>query len=203
MQNTRRQILKYLGTNAPASASAIQQALLTTVANIRHHLRRLEEDGFVEVVGQKQVLGRGRPTLLYGLTPQAAAGDLTRLVLALWQLYIEGAPSDAAARNITAVAKLISPSGGQPDGSLTQRLYQAVRQLRTLDYEARWEAHADSPLIILKQCPFAAVRSDLPAICTLDGQIITRLVGQPVEQISERDLSTGGAPHCVFRVLTS
>ncbi len=172
-----------------------------TVANIRHHLNQLEKDGFVEVATQTRNEGRGRPTLLYGLTVRASKTDLRPLTNALWtELLGDISPEQAKKKLQTLAARIIS-SDGNAGGSLTQRLYQAVHKLRGLSYDARWEAHAQSPLIILQQCPYAALQSELPEICSLDREIIARLIDQSVEQVSTRNSSQSGRPNCVFRVI--
>lgn len=201
MQTTRRKILDHLEANAPSSAKSISQALQMTVANIRHHINRLEEDGFIEIVDRTRLEGRGRPTLLYGLTIQASKTDLRQLTSALWTELLGDSSPDEASRKLQKLAIKITAVDGSAGGSLTQRLYQAVRRLRGLSYDARWEAHAQSPLIILQRCPYAAIQMDLPEICTLDREIIAHLIGQPIEQISTRNNPSRAQPNCVFRVI--
>ena len=52
MQHTRQQVVDYLQNNRIASSIEISRALMVTAANIRHHLRILEDTGVVEVVGK-------------------------------------------------------------------------------------------------------------------------------------------------------
>ena len=201
MHTTRRRILTYLENHPPASAQTISRALRMTTANIRHHLTRLADDHLIEVVQKNTVLGRGRPTLLYGLTHRAAKGDLRQLTTALWMELLKDLPEEEANRQLHRLAARLLGTDGDSGGSLTQRLYATVRQLRSLDFNARWEARADSPLLILEHCPYAALKSQLPEICSLDKEIVSILLGQPVEQVTEREPNPGGQTHCVFRIL--
>ena len=203
MQSTRRRILNYLENHPPASAQTISRALRMTVANIRHHMKRLADDNLIEIVQKAPVPGRGRPTLLYGLTHRAAKGDLRQLTTALWLELLKDLSEEEANRHLHRLAARILGTEGDSGGSLTQRLYSAVRQLRSLDFNARWEARADAPLVILEHCPFAALRFQLPEICALDKEILSILLGQPVEQIAARDPMPGGQTHCTFRILSS
>jgi predicted ArsR family transcriptional regulator len=172
-----------------------------TVANIRHHLRRLEDDQLIQVVEKRPVSGRGRPNLIYGLTHRAKNDDLRRLTTALWLELLEDLTEPEAKIYLEKLARRILGTDSDLGGSLTQRLYSAVRQLRGLEYDARWEAHAESPIVILEHCPYSGIQPQVPGLCSLDKEILFILLGQPVEQTTVRHSDRGGPTQCVFRVL--
>ena len=84
MQITRQRIMNFLEIRNQATAVELSQVLNMTQANIRHHLSILMREGLVEVVGQNQSTGRGRPTHLYMPTRQAQKHSLDILARILF-----------------------------------------------------------------------------------------------------------------------
>jgi predicted ArsR family transcriptional regulator len=200
MQATRRRILTYLEANHLVTAPELSRAFGMTSANIRHHLSHLNLAGLVEVVGQQASEGPGRPTLVYALTINALGGEVNRLAGALLEEQLAGKTTAQVTLQLRQIARRLV--GPEPDqgGNLTQRLYQTIRRLRSLEYDARWEAHAAGPRIVLDRCPFAALKDLYPEICHLDGQILSLLLGETVEQLATRSRSPEGPRHCVFLI---
>ena len=202
MQITRRKILTHIQVKGWTSAAELSRLLGKTEANIRYHLASLSRDGFVEVVDQEKPSSRGRPTLVYGLGPQAQLDNLNRLIGVIWTELIGDRPSKQRLARLRRIAsRLVNSSGGQRAASLPQRLYQAIERLQAMNYTASWEAHADSPRVILDQCPFAALVGNHPEVCTLDALILEELLGEPVEQVAIRNQIKKVRQPCVFQVL--
>jgi len=84
--------------------------------------------------------------------------------------------------------------------NLTQRLYQTVRRLNELHYQARWEAWRGAPRLILGHCPYAAIIDQHPELCRLDAYLLEGLAGAQVEQTSKLAPDIQGALHCIFRI---
>jgi predicted ArsR family transcriptional regulator len=203
MQTTRRKILEFLRQNQGATASTLSRSFEVTTANIRHHLKALQNQGLVEVIGKKRVSSRGRPAKVYGLTFYAEGADLNILVKTLWSELMGDRPSKQREYRLRRIAKRLVGTGGEPRGPLTQRLYLTIQNLSALNYECHWEAHIAAPQIILERCPFSSVQSSLPEICQLDAYVIEELLGESVTQIAQRSRKLGGPRQCVFRVLES
>jgi predicted ArsR family transcriptional regulator len=201
MQLTRKQILEYLHNHRMATSIQLSHALQVTRANIRHHLAILEEQALVEVIGHAPQRGRGRPTKLYSLTPQALANNIENLAMALLKALLSGSSQVEMQAQIEHLASLL---GGEPPSSpttLRTRLDQAVAQLNQQAYQARWEAHVDAPHLILEHCPYAAILPKHPELCQLDAALLKRLLGQPVEQIARLERGPEGVPHCIFKLI--
>jgi predicted ArsR family transcriptional regulator len=200
MQLTRRRILNYLDANHLVTARELSRVFGMTAANIRHHLTHLVESGLVEVVGQRGSGGRGRPILVYGLTIKALGEELDLLADALLQELLSGRSEAQTRLQLRRIA--IRMVGAEPDqgGNLTQRLYETVRRLQSMQYDAHWEAHAEGPRIILSSCPFAALKERHPAICQLDRQVLNVLLGETVEQVAVRSRTIEGPRQCIFQV---
>ncbi|MBN1668360.1 MAG: ArsR family transcriptional regulator [Anaerolineales bacterium] len=200
MQLTRQQILTYLQQHRMASAVQLSHALQVTSANIRHHLNIMQEQKLVEVIGQAPGRGRGRPAYLYSLTPEALADNLENLVSALLHAFLRAEEDQVQARQIEKLAAHLIPQSAPPDASLRTRLEAAVEALNQQAYQARWEAHASGPRLILGHCPYATILDQHPELCQLDAALLARLLGQPVQQIARLQYGPQGIPHCIFRL---
>src|ERR1700757_330560 len=84
-RSTRMEVLELLRRKGRSSAETIANDLGVTPNAVRQHLTNLERDGLV--VSQPERSGRGRPSLLFGLTERADAvfpkryGQLATMVL--------------------------------------------------------------------------------------------------------------------------
>jgi len=201
MQLTRKQIIEYLHTHRMGTSIQLSHALQVTPANIRHHLSILEEQALIEVIGHAPQRGRGRPTNLYSLTPQALADNIQTLVHVLLQQTLNGVSPTERQTRLDQLAVRLAGEVPLSAPNLRLRLNQAVERLNQQAYQARWEAHASSPHIILGHCPYAAILDEHPELCQLDAALLQRLVGQPVEQIARLARGPQGVPHCVFKLL--
>ena len=85
--------------------------------------------------------------------------------------------------------------------NLTQRLYRTIQNLNQLHYQARWEAHADAPRLILEHCPFLSVQDIHPEVCQIDGLLLAGLLRTDVVQIARLVEEKHGAKSCIFRVI--
>jgi predicted ArsR family transcriptional regulator len=70
--------------------------------------------------------------------------------------------------------------------------------LNELQYQARWEASAWGPRLILGHCPYAAIVSDHPELCRMDAFLLETKIGKPVEQTGKLQINDTGLPFCTF-----
>lgn len=197
MQETRQGILDYLQTNHQATPGELSRSLQVTAANIRHHLGILQEQGLVEVVGQSVPSGRGRPRQFYALSPSAQANNLAQLTRALLECI---APDQEEI--LRKVAQTLARESLAVHPNPTQRLYQAVQRLNALNYNARWEARAGGPRVMLEHCPYAPILDQHPELCQMDGYLVERLTGLDVQQTARIEQSSMGPNACIFSVET-
>lgn len=190
---TRQKILDYLKRSRTVSSREIARALQMTPANARHHLSILAADGRVEVISQRQG-GRGRPEKVYHLAGTLVGDNLSALAEALL------AEADQRVR-MEAVGKRIAGGNtisGQP---LMRRLERTIECLNEMHYQARWEAGAEGPRVILGHCPYAKLIENHPQLCQMDAALLAELLGGNVAQKSKLELGAGEAPFCAFVLL--
>lgn len=198
--STRSRIINHLREHPTATAAEISRAWGLTLADIRYHLGALVEKGLVEVVPRdpKQALRRGRPTLTYRLATGAQPDNLAGLCAALLdQLLRNTSTNEEKSDQLRAAAEFMARDFVIPD-STVQRLNRAVAFLNRLSYQARWEASARGPRVLLRRCPYAVLLDRYPELCTLDRLLIGQLVGMPVKQAARANLQTGDPPTCIF-----
>jgi predicted ArsR family transcriptional regulator len=203
MQTTRQRIMDYLEENHRATAAELSRIFAMTTANVRHHLSVLREMDMVEIAGQEDADGRGRPTHIYMPTRTAQEHNLDILASVLLDAYTKGDTPDRQTAHLQNLAKRLSGEIGLPSGAITRRLLAAVYRLNDLHYKARWEAHADAPRIILGRCPYAPIIEKHPELCQVDAYLVEELVGTPAKQMSKLSRTPDGPPHCVFAVQQS
>ncbi len=200
MPTTRQRIMEYLKTNHQASALALSQFFQMTPANIRHHLAILEQDGQIEVVGQAEVAGRGRPTLLYMPTRQAENHNLEALTTILLADALERRGKKQRQAKLQKLAARLGAGAAAQGGSLPLRLSTAMQRLNELHYKAHWEAHTEAPHIILGHCPYSTLIERHPELCQLDGHLLENLLGVSVQQTVKCSRAPDGPAQCVFIV---
>lgn len=196
MKNTRQRIIDYLHSKPLSSAVQIAHALQVTPANIRHHIGILQDEGVIEEAGSLPPAGPGRPSSLFTLTQTAREHNLEKLASALLEELLEG--KMAAERNaiLERIASRLASSSTST--SLPQRLLETVQRLDKLHYHARWEAHAEAPLLILGHCPYHAIIVDHPELCLLDQRLLSSMLDVPVVQLEKLGRDERGAVHCIF-----
>ena len=187
---TRQKILDYLKRNRTVSSREIARALRMTPANARHHLGILAADGRVEAISKRQ-RDRGRPEKVYRLAGTLVGDNLSMLVDALLTEAGEGVEMEAVGRRIAGERA----AAGQP---LMRRLTSAIERLNAMHYQARWEAGAEGPHVILGHCPYFAVIGQHPKLCKLDASLLAELLGGEVEQIAKLEVGAGDKPFCAF-----
>ena len=188
--STRQRILEYLHSQRQCTIAQISAALHMTRANMRYHLEHLVADGAVELLPRNVTArGRGRPVQVYRLASAARPHNLAQLAGALLSL--------ASEEQLLQAARLLAGEEAMPHAA-TQRLNRAVQILNLKRYQARWEAHAQGPRIILRNCPYATLLPDHPELCRLDAAQLELLVGGPVEQQACIDLIDAHPPACIF-----
>ena len=197
--NARQRILAYLHSHPGVSAEEISRALLVTPANIRHHLSILVGDGRAALLGARRPDGRGRPVQVYGPGELHEGDGLSALADALLSKWLEALPP---AQRETALRDLAARLAAQPHDRLVEavarRLGPAIERLNALHYQARWEAHAQGPRIILEHCPYAAIIAGHPELCRMDAQLLSILLGANALQTAKLEMNARGVPFCQF-----
>ncbi len=206
MRTTSRQrIIEYLQSKEVVTALEISSALHMTPANARHHLSILRDEGVVHVLGQRARVGRGRPFDLYCLWRPISRHNLDGLASALLsdmlaESHQAGQEESKQDEILKRLASRLLPPLATERVNLTQRLSQAVQHLNRLSYQARWEAHAQGPRVILQHCPYAAIVEQHPEVCRMDQFLLRNLLSLPVQQLSSLEKVPSGFRQCVFKI---
>jgi len=185
---TRQKILDYLKRNRTVSSRDIARALRMTPANARHHLGILAADGRVEVFNQRQV-GRGRPEKVYQLAGALMGDNLSTLADALLSEAGSKIQMDALGNRIAGESTV----SGQP---LMRRLASTIERLNGMRYQARWEAGAEGPRIILGHCPYKAIIAEHPELCKMDTALLGEMLQDRVSQTVKLEVGAGGLLFC-------
>lgn len=205
MKTSRQRLLDYIEIHHFVSAIEISLAMHMTAANARYHLSILEEEGLVEVIGQRVAKVKGRPTQIFGLSKRNRGQNLDNLADALLRETLEGLTQPEREGFFRRIAtrmseRAITDPGYKVSRNLTIRLNLAVRILNAQNFMARWEARADAPRLIFTNCPYVAILADHPELCQLDVQLIEMLLASPVRQIARLEIDMHGLSHCLFTV---
>jgi predicted ArsR family transcriptional regulator len=199
MTTVRQQIFNYLKKHQLASAADIARDLRMTPANARHHLSLLQGDGRVEQMGERRE-GRGRPLKLYGLSRATLGDNLDQLAEGLLAEWLDGLPENQKEARLKRLALRLRGEAGEDLGNapVLRRLAGTVARLNQLGYQARWEAHADGPRVILGYCPYAAIIAKHPELCRMDAALLESQLSTKVEQSAKLVQGAGGWPYCAF-----
>ena len=193
MITARQKVLAHLKKTRSASAREIARALDMSTPNVRHHLGVLVSDGRVEVNAVYQHGGRGRPEKVYSLSQAALGDNLSVLAGALLDEKI----------NLEAIGERIALSQGlvglanQP---MPKRLSALVDKLNEMHYQARWEAGAEGPRVILGRCPYAKVIDAHPELCKMELALLEKAIGRPVLQSARSEVIGHGLCPFIFKV---
>lgn len=204
MVTTRSKILAFLAKRGQASALELSQALKLTPANIRHHLRVLQNEGVIVPIHVDRTSGRGRPASFYALSDRQKAHNLDRLCAAFLQQVRAAKSSDEKNTLLRSIAQqLITDRATSPKLNLTQRLIFTTKVLNEMSYEASWEAHREAPTIKFAHCPYASLVDSFPELCQMDVFLLEALMGYPIEVVTTRQISPFGETICRFRLRQS
>jgi predicted ArsR family transcriptional regulator len=190
IKTTRQRILEYLAAHPNTTAAELGTALQVTSADVRHHLANLRsEELVVSASGESPAAvrpgrgpTRGRPARRYRLPQQPPDAGLSRLLSALLaETYGALAPLEQEAFLRRLASRLAGPLLNS--ANLSQRLVSAVQRLNQLGYQARWEARAAGPRLILDQRPFRNLETQHPELAKLEAYLIEELLGVPLSRI--------------------
>lgn len=199
MKSTRERILDYLSNHRSVTAEELSHALHMTAANVRYHLAILLKRGLVAVSGERPSKGRGRPAKVYSLPHHKMGENFGLLASALLNQAMDGKDSQEQKELLTRIAQLLIGKS-QPGAGLSKQLFQTVKRLNELNYQARWEAHADAPTLIFGHCPYLSILADHPELCALDAALLEEMLANPITQTAKLARDSGGGTYCMFKI---
>ena len=199
-ESTRGQIVTILRAS-PCTVEELAGKLELTDNAVRAHLLTLERDGFVRQSGLRR--GPRKPHFTYVLTPQAdtlfpkAYDALLNQLIAVLKNRLDHPQIEDVLREVGRAVAAGAPAGS--NGSLEQRVQNALKVLESLGGSAEVEQHDGKIVIRGNGCPLAAAVSAHPEVCGLAETLVAEIVKAPVREYCDR----AGRPSCRFEIETA
>ncbi len=200
MQATRTEILDYLETHPGSSAAELGRYLEMTPANIRYHLAILENEGLVQISGQRSRGCAGRPILLYNLTSLTLGENIIPLLKALLEVLGEGSDFQVMLKRISN--HFLEDFQAEP-GNHISSYNQAVAYLNEHHYRASWKATPDGPQIELRHCPYRGLAQSHSQLCQLDEEVVSSIFNTKLVLTQKRDFGKNPFSPCIFKPPTN
>lgn len=206
MKTSREKVFDYIRYHSNASASDISSALRMTQANARHHISILLSQGLLEPAGERQPSGKGRPVQTFRESQQVLGDNLPPLVHATLTLVRQQLGEENYLRSLRTLASSIggldNQSYTEPSQTLplSQRLVTAITNLNRKNYQARWEAHRNGPLIRFGRCPYLKIIHLHPELCQMDRYLLEIITASAVNQTACLAKDPSGSTYCLFQI---
>jgi predicted ArsR family transcriptional regulator len=197
---SRQAILSTLKRSGGATVPVLARIVDLNIETVRGHLRALRTQGLVERRGTRRE-GPGRPTVAYGLTPDADAlfprreaevlrefavfleeTDRGQILSEFFDSYIRRTRADALER--------VSGLEGR------ERLEEAARILSEQGFMAVVEDGDEGPELRLCHCPLRELVEVSKAPCRAEVEFVGALVG---EELTRVDYIPAGGTACAYR----
>ena len=196
-------VVKLLVGNRPLTVSELIETLGVTRTAVTEQLNELVAAGFVERTIEK-LPGRGRPRHLYAATVAALlllfANNQRLVVPAIWQSIADVAGEETLRKVVCRVTESIVEhyrpriNGNTPE----ERLRQMTSVLVEEGHLVEVAEDAQGRIALRKRsCPFISMYEENRTICGLDLDLISQVVGAPVQQTRCRH---DGDPCCEFSI---
>ena len=198
MKSSRLQIIDYLRAHRAATASELSRVLHITTADARHHLSQLTQQGVIIPIGNRATRQRGRPAKLFTLSESMARNNLGLLTHNLLVTLSATAINGDTQQQLRNLAKQLASHAMVDAPNNTRKIFDAMKFLNSINYDASWEAHFNSPRVILGHCPFAAILDQHPEMCTVDAYLLEILLGKTVQHTEKLSTAARDLPYCVF-----
>jgi DeoR family transcriptional regulator, suf operon transcriptional repressor len=199
-------VIKLLVGNPPLTVADLIDATGVTRTAVTEQLNELVAAGFVDRAVER-LPGRGRPRHLYSANAAALlllfASNQQVVVPAIWQAIDELGGDQLRGQIARRVTQLLADhyrpriTGHTPE----ERLRQVTQMLCEEGHLVDVKHDGDGQLVLRKRtCPFINMFEENRTVCGVDLDLLSELVGAPVEQTTSRH---DGAPCCTFAVATA
>ena len=188
MTTTRENVLRTLLTRQRCTINELAEAVGINPISVRHHVTKLEAEGFV--TSEEERHGVGRPRRVYFLTQEGMEKFPTRylrLTVRLLQQLKETLPEPMVDKLFAQVANdLVKDytSDLQLDGVSMEERLDIVRDLLGGEgFTMEWDLQDDGYHIREVNCPYYHVGQDHPEVCVVDQTLISSMLSVPVEKV--------------------
>ena len=200
----RDKVLFLLKSRGPQTPAQIARRLGITGVAVRQHLRRLEDEGFVESTEQRR--GIGRPARVFATTPAAERrfpdthADLTvDLLSAMRAAFGDDGLDQILERRTRRQLRNYRRRIGKP--KTVEARVAALAELRVEEgYMAAWSKSADgSYLLIENHCPICVAAKTCQGLCRDELNVFRAVLG-PGVTVTRTEHLLSGARRCAYRV---
>jgi len=178
---TQRAILETLKRRGPSTLADVRSTVALTSATLREHLNALAEQGLVRRHGARRQ-GRGRPEVVWAVTPAAEAlfpqreasvlRDLTEWLLAhRGERQLERFFADRVSARRRAAKARVRALKGQA------RAAEVARLLSEEGYLAEAVGHGDRPVLRIYHCPIKDLVETTDIPCRAELGLVRDLLG--------------------------
>lgn len=196
-------VLKAIQLRGQARINQLADDLGVTTSAVRQHLTQLQASGAVRA--EKVREGVGRPYYLYSVTPEAHNlfykdyGELARLLLD--EVAATQGPQAMQAVLRRIADRLTDKYREEMAGpELADRISAWAELLDRRGVTVQLEKTADGYLVTEYGCPYQNVATENRAVCEMEREVMTRLLGSGVK-LTQCVLD--GHHGCRFRVLVA
>jgi predicted ArsR family transcriptional regulator len=188
MSSTRDNVLRTLLTRQRCTINELAEAVGINPISVRHHVTKLEAEGFV--TSEEERHGVGRPRRVYFLTEEGMEQFPTRylrLTVRLLEQLKETLPEPMVDKLFAQVADdLVADytSDLELDGvPMEERLDIVQDLLKGEGFTMEWELQEDGYHIREVNCPYYHVGQNHPEVCAVDQTLISNMLDVPVEKV--------------------
>ena len=195
-------VVRLLVGNPPRTVADLIKATGVTRTAVTEQLNELTAAGFVEQTIQRTP-GRGRPRYLYATTDAALlllfASNQNLVVPAVWHAIGQVGGEELTQKVLDYTSQVLADHYASRITGRTpaERLRQMTELLREEGVVAEVQEKNGHVFMHKRSCPFISMFEASRAVCMLDEQMLTRVVGRPVHQVACRH---EGDPCCSFEL---
>ncbi len=204
MATTRDNVLRTLLTRQRCTINELAEAVGINPISVRHHVTKLEAEGFV--TSEEERHGVGRPRRVYFLTEDGMEQFPTRylrLTVRLLEQLKETLPGPMVDTLFAQVANdLVQDytSDLNLDGvPMEERLDIVQDLLKGEGFTMEWDLQDDGYHIREVNCPYYHVGQNHPEVCAVDQTLISSMLDVPVEKVK---CILDGDSYCTYIVPT-
>lgn len=197
-KNTRERVLRTLLSRERCTINELAEAVDINPISVRHHIHKLEAEGFV--TSEEERHGVGRPRRLYFLTEKGREqfpSRYIRLTMRLLEQLKETMPPAIVGRLFTQMAQDLAADYTDDVESLTvEERLNLIRDLLTSEgFSVEWEQQGEYYHIREVNCPYYHVGQNHPEVCSVDQTLISTLLNIPAQKIQ---CMLHGDAHCTY-----
>lgn len=186
--STRDNVLRTLLTRQRCTINELAEAVGINPISVRHHVTRLEAEGFV--TSEEERHGVGRPRRVYFLTEEGMEQFPTRylrLTIRLLEQLKETLPEPLVNKLFTQVANDLvddyMPDLKLDGTPIEERLNIVQDLLNGEGFTMEWELQDDGYHIHEVNCPYYHVGQNHPEVCAVDQTLISNMLDVPVQKV--------------------